>query len=123
LLWQRENNVELTEESSKAYFELVQAQSKNGELSDEELDNVSGGGCHASDGRLVTTVANSCKHWRYKRCWWTSLTRFDDCPSHSISHTNDLCKSYFMVSHICDTCMHCTYEDALWLCNHPANKG
>ncbi|MBO5968441.1 MAG: hypothetical protein J6S14_08085 [Clostridia bacterium] len=119
----KENNVELTEESSKAYFELVQAQSKNGELSDEELDNVSGGGCHASDGRLVTTVANSCKHWRYKRCWWTSLTRFDDCPSHSISHTNDLCKSYFMVSHICDTCMHCTYEDALWLCNHPANKG
>ena len=45
MLWQRENNVELTEESSKAYFELVQAQSKNGELSDEELDNVSGGGC------------------------------------------------------------------------------
>lgn len=66
----KENNVELTEESSKAYFELVQAQSKNGELSDEELDNVSGGGCgYASaslDGhyyKLVDDRSDSCERF------------------------------------------------------------
>ena len=116
----KENGVELTEEDAKMYFEQLNA--KKGELSDDELSNVSGGGCHTSDGRLVTTVANSCKHWRYKRCWWTSLTRFDDCPAHGKSDATWRCISYGMVSHICDTCMHCTYEDALWLCNHPANK-
>ena len=117
----KENGVELTEEEAKAYFAKLNP--KSGELSDDELSNVSGGGCHTSDGRLVTTVANSCKHWRYKRCWWTSLTRFDDCPAHGKSDATWRCISYGMVSHICDTCMHCTYEDALWLCNHPANKG
>lgn len=39
----KENNVELSEEQAKTYF--AQFSPKNGELSDEELDNVSGGGC------------------------------------------------------------------------------
>lgn len=39
----KENNVELSEEQAKTYF--AQLSPKNGELSDEELDNVSGGGC------------------------------------------------------------------------------
>ena len=46
----KENGMELTEESAKAYFE--QLNPKTGELADEELDNVSGGGCH-NGGRLV----------------------------------------------------------------------
>ena len=37
----KENDVEMTEESAKAYFE--QLHPKTGELSDEELDNVAGG--------------------------------------------------------------------------------
>ena len=40
----KENGMELTEESAKAYFE--QLNSKTGELADEELNNVAGGGCH-----------------------------------------------------------------------------
>ena len=39
----KENGVELTEESAKAYFE--QLNPKTGELADEELNNVAGGGC------------------------------------------------------------------------------
>jgi hypothetical protein len=38
----KENNVELTEQEAKTYFEQLSA---NGALSDEELDLVSGGGC------------------------------------------------------------------------------
>ena len=44
----KENGTELTEESAKAYFE--QLHPKTGELSDEELDNVAGGGCYSNDG-------------------------------------------------------------------------
>ena len=39
----KENGMELTEESAKAYFE--QLNPKTGELSDDELNNVAGGGC------------------------------------------------------------------------------
>ena len=43
----KENGVELTEESAKAYFNKLHP--KTGELSDSELDNVSGGGCLSDD--------------------------------------------------------------------------
>ena len=43
----REENIDMTEEEAvKAFAELH----KNGELSDNELDNVSGGGCGGEDG-------------------------------------------------------------------------
>lgn len=37
-----ENGIEATEEEARDYFEQL---NKSGELSDDELDNVSGGGC------------------------------------------------------------------------------
>ena len=39
----KENDVELNEDQAKTYF--TQLAPKTGELSDDELDNVSGGGC------------------------------------------------------------------------------
>ena len=43
----KENGIELTEESAAAYFDRLNP--KTGELSDSELDNVSGGGCLSDD--------------------------------------------------------------------------
>ena len=43
----KENGIELTGEDANTYFE--QLNSKTGELSDSELDNVSGGGCLSDD--------------------------------------------------------------------------
>ena len=43
----KENGVELTEESAASYFDRLNP--KAGELSDSELDNVSGGGCLSDD--------------------------------------------------------------------------
>lgn len=40
----KENGVELTAEEAASYFAQL---NKSGELSDEELDNVAGGGCQA----------------------------------------------------------------------------
>ena len=118
----KENEVEMTEESAKAYFELMQAQTKTGELSDEELDNVSGGGCHTSDGRLVTTIYNECDHWvceehKEKQVFYNygQYHSINKCP-------HPYCKNYRIVGH-CNNCYYCVYEDALWLCNHPERRG
>ena len=53
----KENGIELTEESAQAYFN--QLNPKMGELADDELDNVAGGGCH-NGGRLVVSVMHYC---------------------------------------------------------------
>lgn len=63
----KENGTELTAEEANAYFEQL---SKSGELSDEELDNVSGGGCHTKvGGKDRVVVTNHCKcftgGWEY----------------------------------------------------------
>ena len=48
----KENGMEMTEESAKAYFEKLNP--KTGEIADDELDNVSGGGCSSNNGHLDT---------------------------------------------------------------------
>ena len=45
----KENGVELTEEDAKAYF--AQLNPTKGELSDDELEDVAGGGCLAEEER------------------------------------------------------------------------
>lgn len=50
--------IELSEEEAKAYFEMLNP--KTGELSDDELDAVTGGGCKSKkSGRTV--VSSNCK--------------------------------------------------------------
>lgn len=100
------NNIELTEESANAY--LQQLNRKTDEITDEELDNVSGGGCHNGDGRLITTVMNRCGGWRCKET--------DNCRSSS-----EICFSCG-ISRICGECSYCSYEKGLWLCNNDRNR-
>jgi len=44
------NGIAITDEEANAYF--AQLHPTANELSDDELDNVAGGGCQAKDGRL-----------------------------------------------------------------------
>ena len=110
----KENEVEMTEESAKAYFDLLHP--KTGEMSDDELDNVAGGGCRKGDNRMVTTLLSDCEHWHCKKDGSTpSSSRagylsFRKCPK---------CKCIVR----CSNCPDCTYEKGLWLCNNPANRG
>ena len=104
----KENGTELTEESAKAYFELLHP--KIGEISDDELENVSGGGCYKGD-RLVVTVAHLCTGFTCKKCGGKLHDTFlggvcDECGGPAC----------------CNDCIYCTYEKGLWLCNKETNK-
>ena len=104
----RVNDVEMTEEGAKAYFDLLHP--KTGEISDDELDEVAGGACYRGDGRMVTTVANLCREWRCKK----------DGSRMESDHRPICCKCGKTA--FCSSCKFCTYEKGLWLCNHESNR-
>ena len=60
-----ENGMEMTEESAKAYFEQLHPTS--GELSDDELENVAGGGCSAGNRKLDFTAKTKCDDLQGKK--------------------------------------------------------
>ena len=98
----------------RAYFDELH---KTDELSDDELDNVAGGGCHKGDGRLVVTINYGCGNWACKYCGQLAPDpRCRRCPNHSYNLTPPNTPG------ICNTCKHMSYEKGLWLCNRPANK-
>lgn len=73
----KENGMELTEEEASAYFARL---NKSGELSEEELSNVSGGGCRSvviqANDRYYTVVTNHCKCFMGGK--WTAYTSSGD---------------------------------------------
>ena len=91
----KENGMELTD--------------KSGELSDEELDNVAGGGCHKKDGRLIVTVWTSCDEFVCVKCG--QKNRGDH------FHIIDGYRTNYMQQ--CQFCKYMSYEGGLWLCNNP----
>lgn len=104
----KENGTELTAESAKMYFDLLHP--KTGELSDDELDNVAGGGCHAKDGRLVVTIGHICDNFCCQFCGGGRVKP----PAQRCARCDALAS--------CSSCTHCTYERGLWLCNYPASR-
>ena len=81
----KENGVELNEEDAKMYFEQLNA--KKGELSDDELDAVAGGGCETKvDGKEYTVVTSPCKcftgqylcNYEMRDGYWRLKDRFDN---------------------------------------------
>lgn len=111
----KENNMELTEEEATAYF--AQLHGKSGELSDDELDDVAGGGCHAGDGRLITTIHNVCEYYKCEHCGYTGF-KYVELKTDSIIATCKHCG----LSAFCNFCALCSYEKGLWLCNSPNNR-
>ncbi|MDE5753184.1 MAG: hypothetical protein K2H89_01360 [Oscillospiraceae bacterium] len=77
------NGITITQDEAENYFaQLQESCNQSGELSDDELDNVSGGGCHVKvDGIQYTVVTSyhSCAYYRedeertpvkgYKNAW------------------------------------------------------
>lgn len=65
----KENEIEMTETEAEETFNIL---NKTGELSDEELENVSGGGCKTEVGGKKYTVVTSalgCMNGQYENNW------------------------------------------------------
>lgn len=67
----KENGIELSEDKAKEYFERLNG---SGELSDNELDSVSGGGCDSFQccPRCDYPLEKVGKGWRCRSCGFTS---------------------------------------------------
>lgn len=90
----KEIGYELTDEEAQDYFGKIQ---KSGELSDDELDLVSGGGC---------------SKWRKGKCYSGNpphhliVTWHNRCPSYSFSKYADP-KNVKFYNNRCPCCVHC----------------
>ena len=113
-----ENGVELDEEGAKAYFE--QLHQSTGELSDDELDEVAGGGCGTpKDDRMVVTPKTSCYHFSCKYDEWPRGT---DMSKISIGILDYYCVKCYKSAY-CANCRYMVYENGKNRCNHPGNRG
>ncbi len=117
LVLAKENGMELTEESAKAYYEQMH---KTGELADYELDNVAGGGCYEIGGdRLVVTTINSCGRWRCEDCGGGNTGGgYPALPSHRCKEGGPITQHNLN----CGCCKYCSYEKGIWYCNHDSNR-
>ncbi len=106
----KENGFELSEEEAKAYYEQFH---KTGEMSDDELNNVAGGGCYTKDGRLVVTAFHFCNAWKCSACGksWERKYRYES------SYGSELVCPDCGKTANCGSCKYCSYEKGLWLCN------
>ena len=109
----KENGMELTQEEAVAYFAELH---KTGELSDEELENVTGGGCK-KNGHPVVTIYHSCREWRCKKHQIDSYSQRSR-PGGVTLYTTDIqCKiGECECAPNCGHCYYCRYEGGLWLC-------
>ena len=113
----KENGMELSEESVRAYFEQMH---KTGELADDELDNVAGG-CHEWGGnRLVVTVGYACEHWTCKKCGVESSEDFGGTWGHRCVEGGPITSPGGGLT--CNSCKMMSYEKGVWYCNHNANR-
>ena len=110
----RENGIPMTQEDADRYFAELH---KTGELSDEELENVTGGGCK-KNGHPVVTIYHSCREWRCKKHQIDSYSQRSSRPGWVKLYTTDIqCKIGECECHYnCGNCYHCHYESGLWLC-------
>ena len=110
----KENGVELSDQEAAEYFAQMH---KAGELSDEELDHVSGGGCHKKDGRLVVSMGYHCDQWTCVHCGRSNIFNSD------VNGQIHYCPNGDMVRNprSCATCKFKSVEKGLWICNHPEN--
>ena len=112
----KENGVELSAEEAKNYFEQLNT---SRELSDDELDNVSGGACvHEWGGtRLVVTIGDYCKHWTCGFCHQTTKSNKEHkCSVYKVDSAD------LPVYCNCNSFLYMTYERGVWYCEHPANR-
>ena len=93
---------------------------KTGELGDDELDNVAGGGCGTpKDDRMVVTSKDSCYHFSCKYDEWPRGTDMSKISSGTLYF---YCVKCYKPAY-CSNCRYMVYENGKNRCNHPGNRG
>ena len=122
----KENGIELNQEDAKMYFEQLNA--KKGELSDDELDAVAGGGCETKvDGKKYTVVTSGCKCFTGQylcniasNAMWEERfsIRFDnhDLRTTWYRHSGTNGGQEVKGSNTCGSCAHLGFKDGLGYC-------
>ncbi len=113
----KENHLEVSEEEIKAYYNRFH---KTGEMTDNELDDVSGGSCYKADGRLVVSFGFKCDYFRCNICKWDNSDGKFPLPYIVGTFSKHCTKCGATVK--CKNCIYMVYENALWLCSNPKNR-
>ena len=115
----KENDLELSEADAKLYLDI----NHNGELSDDSLSNVSGGGAYTlRDGYLIVTNFHECDRWK---C--------DQCGGDKIEYMRVASDSGWAWAHKCGgypngcgkgcaTCKYMKYRFPFQICTHPETR-
>ena len=99
----KESGIELSSEQAAAYF--AKLSSEDGGLTDDELDNVSGGGCFGEDYDNRIKVSPTTHDCMYYACGICEEQAY-------------YCKCRSMGEHNCGTCLHIRYDtDGVTYCN------
>lgn len=109
-----EQGIELTEEAAATL--MSQLNTAHGQLDDDELENVSGGGCY-SNGQLIVTNFHSCGLWVCEDCGGTGWGWE---KAHDEMNRVHRCGGR-MMDPGCANCKYMKYN-GLQLCTHPDNR-
>lgn len=105
---------EMNEEEANAYFAQLH---NTGEVEDDELSDVSGGGCY-NKGRLVVTNLHCCDKWVCEKCGTSRWSWRSDLEGGK-EKVHSCYGSDWNIS--CGTCKYMIYN-GLQLCDHPDKR-
>lgn len=116
----KENGVDITNEEATDYFAKLNPQS--GDIADDELKCVAGGGCHNGDGRLIVTALYTCDYWSCVHCGQPLSTHVECNDYYSSKVTGYRCTATGPeFDGTCGHCGYCSKAGAYVVCNHPAH--
>ena len=119
------NGVEMTADEAAAYF--AQLNPKSGELDDDDLDAVAGGGCESSTGHTVVTSGCSCFTGQFEFILTISREEFSNLGEKDeyyarTDHLGDR-KTWFKFASYgcCGSCRHLEFQGKLGVCGRTGN--
>lgn len=113
----KEAGIEIDKEESKLYFEHLNF--KSGELDDDDLDNVSGGGCRTKSGRTIVTNHCKCFTGMWEDNLITSPDDYIRTTSRYYVNDNEFLRDVWYVnkSNRCGSCKWLAFEGGTGVCS------
>ena len=114
----KENGLELCLEDAEAYIKM---NAEKGELSDNELDGVTGGAAYTlTGGYLIVTNFHECDRWICDECGgtsfkWMTVNERTDWVHKCSGHPHGCGKG-------CATCHYMEYRFPFQVCTHPETR-